>query len=153
MQDLIKKHLDALAAGNWDEYRAALADNAIYDEAATRQRVEGGDAYMSAIKRWKKAFPDLRARVVESFTVGDREIAEVEWEGTHAGPLEAPFGTIPPTNKRGTLRAVLVFRIENDKIVENHHYFDLFTLMAQLGLAPTLGAPEAAKAAQPTRQA
>lgn len=151
MEDKVREHLDALADGNWDAYRAGLADNAVYEEIATGQKAEGADNYVNMIKRWKRAFPDLRATVREAFTSGDRVIVELEWEGTHRGQLDAPFGSIPPTNKSGRVRAVLVNRLENGKIVESRNYFDLFSLMRQLGLAPGMGAPE--QAARPEEAA
>lgn len=154
MQDVIRKHLNDFAAGNWNEYRAALANNVVYEEIATRQRVQGPDEYLNLVKRWKTAFPDLRANVIEVNVVGDRVIAEVEWVGTHRGQLEAPFGTIPATNKSGSIRAALVYKIENGKIREGHHYFDLFSLMMQLGLAPPIGVSAAggASVAQATKR-
>lgn len=57
MLDLIKKHLEDLSTGNWDLYRASLADNAIYEEVSTQQRVKGANEYVALIQRWKKAFP------------------------------------------------------------------------------------------------
>ncbi|MBS1122541.1 MAG: putative ester cyclase [Deltaproteobacteria bacterium] len=140
MLDKVKKHLEFLAAGDWKEYRAALADNAIYEEVPTRQRVEGADQYVSLIQRWKKAFPDLRATVLGGIEAGDTAMVELEWEGTHRGSLEAPFGTIAATNKAGRIRGVLVVKFQNDKMIESRHYFDLYSLMSQLGIAPGLGA-------------
>jgi len=66
-------------------------------------------------------------------------MAEVEWEGTHTGPFDGPFGTIAATNKRGRVQAVLLFTLKDGKIVENRHYFDLLTVMSQLGIAPMAG--------------
>lgn len=138
MMDLIKKHLDDLAAGNWSAYRAALAPNVVHEEVATRQTVQGPDEYVQLVQRWKTAFPDLRAQIKDVISSGDRVVVEVEWEGTHRGSLQAPFGTIPATNKTGRIPATLVMRVENGKIRSSRHYFDLFSLMTQLGLAPNL---------------
>lgn len=154
MEDLIKKHFEDLSAGNWDGYRTLLATNVEYEEMPTRQRVRGPDEYISVVKRWKTAFPDLRAIVHDISTAGDRVVAEVEWEGTQRGSLQAPFGTIPATNKQGRVRAALVMKIENGKIRETHHYFDLFTLMTQLGLAPAVTevAPGSARPVHATKR-
>jgi len=147
MLDIIRKHLADLAASNWDGYKAALADNVIYEELATKLRARGRDEYVTAVKRWKKAFPDLKATVKNSVTSGEVAMVELEWEGTHGGPLESPFGTFAATNKKGHVRAVLAMKIVDNKIVESRHYFDLLTVIAQLGLAPTIGAPPPAKPA------
>jgi len=149
----IKKHLDDLADGRWDDYKAAFANDVIYEELATRTRVQGADEYVNAVKRWKKAFPDLKATLLNVFQTGDRAIAEIEWEGTHSGPFDSPFGTIQPTNKKGRVRAILVLTMKGDKITESHHYFDLLTVLAQTGAMPGLAAmaQPAAKAAPPPK--
>ena len=145
-----KKHLDDLAADRWDDYKAAFADDVVYEELPTRSRIQGADAYVSSVQRWKRAFPDLKGTVLTSFQSGDKAIAEIEWEGTQSGPLETPFGTIQATNKKGRVRAVLVMTMRGDKIAESHHYFDILTVLAQTGAMPALGArPQPAAEATP----
>jgi steroid delta-isomerase-like uncharacterized protein len=139
--ELVKKHLDAFCAGRWDAYKSDLAKNAVYEEISTRAIVKGADEYVAFVQRWMKAFPDLKANVLGAYASGDRVFVEVEWSGTHTGPFEGPFGAIAPTNKRGSLRAAMAFRVENGKIVENHHYFDVLSVLTQLGVIPGLGAP------------
>lgn len=149
MLEKMKEHLALYSEGKWGEYENELAPDATYEEVATHQLVKGRENYIELVKRWKKAFPDLTARVVNGIEAEDQVIAEVEWEGTHTGPLEGPLGTIPPTNKRGTTRAVIVARTKDGKVVETRHYFDLLSLLAQMGIAPFPGAqPPAEKPAQ-----
>lgn len=153
MLDLIKQQLDAYANGNWEEYRTTLADDAVYDEVATGQRVEGAEGFLAAVKRWKAAFPDLRAKIISSVVSGDEAFVEVEWTGTHTGTLDAPFGSIPATNRKLVTRAALALRFEDRKLLEGRHYFDVFTMMTQLGLAPNLAAQTAEPAgAQPQQR-
>jgi len=150
MIDIIEKHLAALVAGNWSEYRAGLADNAVYVEMSTGVRGNGADEYVKAVERWKRAFPDLTATILDAVTSGNKVVVELRWEGTHTGPLEGPFATIPPTNKRGGVNASMNVRIENGKIVETHHYFDILSVLSQLGIAPTPTARPAMGAAAPS---
>lgn len=143
MIDLIKKNLANYSDSNWAEFQASLAPDAIYEELATSRRVQGVEDYMKEVRRWKTAFPDLKATVLDCIEAGNKVYCEVDWIGTHTGPLEGPLGMIPPTNKRGSVRAALVFTIKNNKIVEQHHYFDLMTVLRQLGVSPPLGVPAA----------
>jgi len=136
MTELVKRHLAALSADNWVEYRAGLTDNAVYEEVATGLRAAGADKYEAAVRMWKKAFPDLKAKVINSFDSGDQVVAEVEWEGTQSGPLDTPLGTIPPTNKHGTIQGVLIAKIKDGKIAEMRQYFDALSLMKQLNVLP-----------------
>ncbi len=146
----IKKSLADLSASKWDDFKAGLANDAIYEEVATHVRVKGADDYIKIVQRWKRAFPDMKAIVIGSYAAGDKVFAEVEWEGTQTGPLDGPFGPIAPTYKRGLMKASIVATVKNDKIVELHHYFDLVTLLANLGIAPFAAAASTKPAAAPT---
>lgn len=148
MLDRIKKHLADFSAGKWDDYKAGLANDAVYEEVGGA-RAEGADKYMEAVQRWKRAFPDTTANVVNVVGSGDNWACEIEWEGTHRGAFEGPFGTIPATNKKGRIRSVLLYTLKGDKIASARHYVDVISLLRQLGIAPGLGAqpgamPEAA---------
>ena len=148
MQELMQRHLDAFANADWDAYKADFAPDVVYEELATGKRVSGHDAYVEAVKMWKTGFPDAKGTIKRFFTSGDTAIAELEWQGTNTGTLETPFGTMPATNRKVTVQAVLIHKLENGKIVETRHFFDLMTIMRQLGLAapqPT-ARPEAQRA-------
>lgn len=146
--ELMKTQLADFSAGRWDEYEGRLAEDATYEEIASQTSAKGKAAYVEAVKRWKQAFPDVVANVKDAFTAGDRVAAEVEWTGTHTGPLEGPFGTIAPTNERGSVKAMLVSRIADGKIAETHNYFDVLTVLTQIGVVPGIGAPAQAEQAE-----
>ncbi len=135
-----KRHLEAYNNDKWDDYKADLADNVKYEEMATRTTATGKSQYVEVVRRWKKGFPDTKAKILSQYSAGDTVISEVEWTGTHTGAFEGPFGTIQPTNNRGTVRAVLVTKFANGKIVEVRHYFDIMTILAQAGALAGLGA-------------
>jgi hypothetical protein len=62
---------------------------------------------------------------------GARETHPATW------PLEGPGGqTIPAPNKPVRLTFCGVGRIEGGEIAEEHNFFDLLGMMAQLGVAP-----------------
>ena len=59
---------------------------------------------------------------------------EVTWEGTQSGPMATPNGKeLPPSNKRITVKSVEVIEVEDGKIKVLRHYFDLMTLLQQIG--------------------
>ncbi len=149
MQDIIRKHLADLAAGDWAGYRAGLAGNAVYKELATGASVQSADEYVKIAQRWRKAFPDLTGHILESFDNENRCVVEVRWEATHTGVLESSFGTFAATRKRVSVEAAMVFTLEGGKIAKVHHYFDLMKLMVQLGIStglPIAAAPKGAPA-------
>ncbi len=123
----------AFAARDWDAYTAGLAPDAVYVEMATGVTARGAAAFTDAVKRWTETYPDLRATIDAAFVCGDTVVAELTWAGTQDGPLQGPFGTIPPTGTSGTVKAVQVTTYEGDKVKELHHYFDLATILQPIG--------------------
>jgi limonene-1,2-epoxide hydrolase len=59
---------------------------------------------------------------------------ELTWQGTQSGPVATPDGKeLAPSNKRFTVKSVEVIEIEDGKIKVLRHYFDLMTLLQQIG--------------------
>lgn len=141
MKEIFGKLQKAFLQGDWKTYKQLLSDRPIYEEEATGRRVTGADEIINAIEPWRRAFPDLDQKVKEIIATGDALVAEVEWSGTHKGPLAGPFGTIPATNRYGKTPAVMVVRFDGERVREMRHYFDLLTLLRQIGVAPQIGAP------------
>lgn len=143
--DIVHQSLDAFARSDWKTYRSFCSDDIVYDEEPTRRHVQGPGAFIEVLKEWKSAFPDLRATVKQVVASGDAVVAEVEWSGTHEGPLTGPFGDIAPTGRIANTPAVIVLRFDNGRIRENRHYFDVMTALLQLGAVPPARAQPSAR--------
>jgi steroid delta-isomerase-like uncharacterized protein len=138
-QDLIRvarENIDAFSAGDWQRFRATMTPDIVYNELATQRRVEGPDAYLQLARGWKEAFPDGRGAVTNAFVSANTVTLEITWEGTQTGPLTGPAGTIPASGKAMKFRAAGVITIQGEKIKEFNHYFDLMTMLQQIGAAP-----------------
>lgn len=119
---------------NWDKAKASVTPNYHYDEVATHRSVDGADKVIEVWKGWAKAFPDSKATFHDAFASGDNVVVELTWKGTHTGPLATPAGEIAPTGKSLNMRAVQVCKIKDGKVASTHQYFDMATMMSQLGL-------------------
>ncbi len=128
--------LNGFNKGDWDAVRAAVADNSVYEEYGTQRRIEGADAVMDVFKAWKTAMPDVQGRIQKVAASGDSAIFEVVWEGTHSGPLMTPDGTIPASGKSQRTPGVLSVDVQDGVIVASRNYFDMLTLLQQIGAAP-----------------
>jgi steroid delta-isomerase-like uncharacterized protein len=119
---------------NWTAMRAAITPDFVYDEVATARKVQGADEVIAVWQGWATAIPDSRATFHHELASGNNMVVlEHTWSGTHSGPLETPTGTIPATGKRIDLRACAVIEIAGDKVRLQRHYFDMATLLRQLG--------------------
>ena len=73
------------------------------------------------------------------YEAGDTVIVEGDYAGTQTGPLVAPSGTIPATDRFFSFPFADVFTISDGKIVRHAVYWDNMAFLAQLGVA---GQPE-----------
>jgi steroid delta-isomerase-like uncharacterized protein len=122
---------------NFDKLRTQMAQGVVYDEVATGRTLRGVNDVLNAFQGWATALPDSKATFNNEFVSGNTVFLELTWTGTHTGALQTPNGQIPPTGKRINVRACQVVEVNGDKVMSTRHYFDMATLLKQLGV--TLG--------------
>ncbi len=138
-QDLIRLARDAVDAFNksdWDRFRAQLTANTVYNEHGTQRSLNGPDEITEAMQGWKQAMPDVKGTVTNSFASGNTVTLEVTWKGTQTGPFVSPSGTLPASGKSQTTPAAWIIEYDGDKIEESRQYFDMVTLLTQIGAMP-----------------
>lgn len=138
-EDLIKLaqiNVEAWSKGDWERMKEPLALGVVCHEFGTQRTLRGMDQFVEAYQGWKKMSSDGTGRVIHSFALGDTVVLEVLWTGTQTGPLMGPSGDIPASGKSFSVPAVQVVIFKDDKIIEMRHYFDLLTLLQQIGAAP-----------------
>ncbi len=91
---------------------------------------------MELVWAWKVSFPDAEGTITNIFESGDQAVAEITWTGTHAGDMESPIGTIPASGRQVEVPACMTVTALGGEITEAHHYFDLMTMLAQIGAVP-----------------
>jgi steroid delta-isomerase-like uncharacterized protein len=129
-------------AGDWDGMRDVIAPDAVYDEVGTGRRIEGADAILEVNKAWKAALPDSQGTIEDALSCDDRVVLRITWSGTQSGPLPLPTGgEIPPSNRQINVPACQIVRVADGKLVEAIHYFDMLTLLEQIGAMEALAQP------------
>jgi steroid delta-isomerase-like uncharacterized protein len=83
----------------------------------------------------REAFPDLQIIIEDLIAEGDKVVSRQTLLGTH----KSQFMGIPPTGKRVTWTQILIFRIADNKIVEEWSERDQMGMMQQLGVVPAPG--------------
>jgi hypothetical protein len=127
--------IDAFNQADWDRLRGLLDPAVLYTETGTGRRVEGADPYLQLCQGWKEAFPDVAGTVTNTAVGDDMAVLEIQWVGTHTGPLETPAGTVPPSGNRLSVDASFWVRAD-ETIQEIHHHLDVLRLLQQVGALP-----------------
>jgi steroid delta-isomerase-like uncharacterized protein len=134
-EDVARESIECFNADDFDRLRSLLADDSFEEELSTQRRLEGADAQIEAAKGWKQAFPDGHGTVHGVYADGNTVTIEITWEGTQSGPMHTPDGQeIPASNRHGTVKACQVIEVEGGRIKATRHYFDLLTLLQQIGV-------------------
>ena len=85
------------------------------------------------------AFRGSKFAVLLTVAQGDYVVIHWKATGVHNGPLTSPSGaSIPPTGKPATLVGSTTSQIRNGKIVHSWTFWDMTSLLGQLGLMPPM---------------
>ena len=133
--DVAKAPILAYNKKDWEGVRAAITPGFALDEVGTQRKIRGVNDVIAAFQGWAKALPDSKATFKSALKSGNTVVLELTWRGTHTGPLQTPRGEIAPTGKKFEVRACQVVEVTKDKAKAMRHYFDMTTLLQQLGVA------------------
>lgn len=131
-----KAPVEAYNDKNWHRLRSVVTPDFVYEEVATQRRLEGVDSVLACWQAWARAFPDSKATFDQEFVSERVVVLEVTWCGTHTGLLELPGGPVAPTNRPIRLQSCQVLALRNGKARSIRQYFDIATLLQQLGMLP-----------------
>jgi steroid delta-isomerase-like uncharacterized protein len=135
--DIAKAPIVAFNAKNWAATEKAIASDATYEEVATGRRATGAAEVLEVWKSWATAFPDVKGSFDSVHVDGETVVLEITWRGTHTAPLRTDKGEIPATGRRTETHACQIVEVANGTVQHVRQYFDMATMMEQLGLTAT----------------
>jgi steroid delta-isomerase-like uncharacterized protein len=104
------------------------------DHTFGSQGIEASKQFFGMLHR---AFPDLHVEVHDVIAEGELVAARVTYSGTHQGE----FVGIPATGRQARVNGVDFFRMQDGRQAEHWGGPDMASLLQQLGVMPTPGAP------------
>ena len=135
--NLLQEQIDAQGAGDDNRLEATVTDDFVYNEFGTQRRVQGRQEWLNIWQEWRRVFPDVKGTIQNIIVSGNQVSAETTWDGTFQGDLASPGGTIPANgNRMEQFPVAFVATVEGGKLKEEHLYFDLQSLLQQLGATP-----------------
>lgn len=132
--DVAKAPTLAYNKKDWEGVRNAVTAGFVLDEVGTQRKIRGVDGAIDAFQGWAKALPDSKATIHSAVATGSTVVLEMTWRGTHTGPLQTPGGEVAATGKKFAVRACQVVEVAKDRAKVMRHYFDMTTLLQQLGV-------------------
>ncbi|MET3175153.1 UNVERIFIED_ORG: steroid delta-isomerase-like uncharacterized protein [Arthrobacter sp. UYCu721] len=133
--------IDDRGIAAWDSRDAAgfaelLADDFTFSDVSLPEPLRSRDQVREYMETWFTAFPDMRSKTTNRVVSEDQVAAEVEFTGTHTGPLAMGGQQIPATGWTITGAGTYFVSVLDGKIVSFSAHPDVVVLMGQLGLLP-----------------
>ncbi|MHA7648670.1 ester cyclase [Mycobacterium sp. ML4] len=132
--DLIKQHMDTEVTHEFDKTLATFNGHPRYEIIPTGQVFDGDDEVMNYYRTTRAAFPDQRHENARFYVADDAVIVEFDLLGTNTGE----FYDLPPTGKAFRVPVIAVFSFDEDRITNERIYFDVASLVTQIGRAELL---------------
>jgi steroid delta-isomerase-like uncharacterized protein len=138
-EDNVRRQREWFEAANRHDTDAMTddyADDAVCFDHPAQQTLKGREQIRAYLASQLEAFPDVRVEEVGVIDGGEWAVSRSVLRGTHGGT----FAGIEPTHRTVEVDFCNTTRWRDGKIVEDHVYYDLYTILAQLGQAEPLTA-------------
>jgi len=126
---LLVEWADAWTSGDPERLLALYAEDAVYEEKPTASVSRGHDEIREFYEATHAGFPNIRVTPRNGFQAEEFAFLEGDFAGESADgqPFSVPF--------------VVVMELEGDKIRRSADYFDLNSVLTQIGAAPEAATP------------
>jgi predicted ester cyclase len=118
LKSFIREYFDNLSNTNQPKTRDVL------------KKYVSDEALLAHIEFYESAFPLYQLHIEDMLEEGDKVFVRARFHGIHQGMLNG----IAPTGAHVDLPVMLLYRIENGKIVQFWMEANIMTLMEQLGV-------------------
>jgi steroid delta-isomerase-like uncharacterized protein len=125
---LVREHVDAENRHDVDGVVATF-HRACYDVVPLGAMSDGAAAVHEFLSGVMSGFPDFAAHISAKHHSENAVIVEGRFTGTQNGP----WAGLPPSGRSVDVRFCAVFDFEEDRMLCERLYFDLATMMRQLG--------------------
>jgi steroid delta-isomerase-like uncharacterized protein len=133
---VIERAIDAFNRHDADGYVGTYAEGAVVTDPAYPEPLRGREEVMRDVAAFFRAFPDMQLTLRQHLVSGDTVAVELEMRGTHTGSLSLPDGEIAATGKPVSLPIAAFIALDGQGLAtETRRYYDVASLMRQLGLA------------------
>lgn len=133
-KDVVDEVWAALESHDLDGVEKLLDPSVSFRMGAESGR--GTAKFVSLLRDYLTAFPDLRHEELDHAESGDSVALELVVKGTHTGPLQTPEGQLAPTGLEVVWETVDFMKVRDGRVASWHVYTDNLAFLVQLGLVP-----------------
>ena len=127
---VVREHMESENEHHFDTTLGTFS-HPRYEIIPTGDVYDGPEEVMAYFAESRAAFPDQRNELIALHHAEDAVIVEAMLYGTHEGS----FRGLPGTGRKFETRFCALFVFEEDRLVCERVYFDVGTVLRQLGIA------------------
>jgi steroid delta-isomerase-like uncharacterized protein len=129
-EEIVREHMESENRLDFDTTMGTF-DHPRYELIGTGEVHDGEAEVRAYFDETRTAFPDQRNELIALHHADDAVIAEFWLRGTHLGS----FRRLPGTGRSFECRMTAFFLFEEERLVCERVYFDVGTILRQLGIA------------------
>jgi len=134
VEKMLRDYYEVWNSHDVERITSFLADEFLYEDVPAGVAHRNKDEFKASWRDFFAACPDFRVEWKTLFVAGDWAAAESVMTATHTGD----FPMLPATGKSVSVRAASIIEMQGDKIKRNTNYFNMASLMQQLGVMPEM---------------
>jgi steroid delta-isomerase-like uncharacterized protein len=137
---LSQDYLAAFNSHNMERFISFYANDCVVEDIGLAQTYHGVREVRKTYENLYKAFPDIKMEFKNDFRSGDWSATEWVMTGTNTGELSGlgNMPAVPATNKKMSHKGATIVQWRGDKIIRETDYYNVITMMQQLGLMPSM---------------
>lgn len=139
-ETLVGQIFNAFNMRKYDEATKLVTDKFLWRDVATGQAFNGPAGMKKFFQNWANGFNDAKVEVKRMISTEKAVVTEYIGRGTHTGTLETPNGPLHATNHKVEIPFCDIALLDGGKITSVNTYYDVATMMQQLGLLEPAGA-------------
>ena len=135
--ELVKKFFEHMSNGDIDSAMSFLHEDHVNHDMGRGMVQTGLEENRADMENWTNTFSDMKVEVLNNVESGNTVVTEMKMSGVNTGDMEMPDGSkIPATGKSVEMRGCQGAEFEDGKMTKSTQYYNMMTMMAQLGLMP-----------------
>lgn len=131
-EGFVQAYAAAWSTQNVERILSFFTEDCVYEDVALDAVNTGKQELEAFLRATFAAIPDFRIEPKAAFAAGTQVANEWVMSGTQTGP----FPGIPATNKWFSVRGASIMEVEQGRIRRNTDYWNLATLLQQVGVLP-----------------
>ena len=135
----LEAHFEGLNWGCFENTVSVLAPDFTWHCHCDTTPYCGIEGYLAYLHQWRTAFPDGWWELADFNGGADFAVCRSIFRGTQQGLLETSLGFIAPTGHTVDLPMCEVFQMRDGRLAGIDTYYDVATLVRQLGHTPGVG--------------